>query len=227
MNKLFFPSIKRRPIYQYYSSRGEFFAASNYQSNYATVADDCKHRCVYCDVTESECGGERFSLDHFRPKDIFINKFNGILVKHPYNLYLSCQKCNVLKSKDWQGCVTTINGYTYKSGKGYIDRFREDINKYIKVSSNGRIYPKDLSSTTMKNPAKYMIERLLLNRPNRVYARQKRIVTKLAHEVEMMLNDSSADIIRNWKEGLIAPEDCMARIEKLHALRTKYVQIKI
>ncbi|EPW5428681.1 hypothetical protein CGT72_17685 [Vibrio cholerae] len=227
MNELFFPLLKRKPIYYYYSRKGDFFSASNYQRNYPTVADDCKHRCVYCDVTEKECGGEHFSLDHFRPRDIFVNKFNGILVKHPYNLYLSCQKCNVLKSKDWKGCVKTINGHTYSLGEGYVDRFYEDINNYVEVDSSGRIYAKALPLPIIKNPAYYMIERLRLNRPNRVYIRQKRIVKLLAREIEVMLNCLNIDLINKYNNNLISAEECLEKIKKLQLLNDKYVGLNI
>ncbi|MHA7228424.1 hypothetical protein ACVT98_02970 [Vibrio campbellii] len=149
LKRLHFPPLTRQPIYAYYSARKEFFAASNYKLNYKMIAQDCKHRCVYCDATEKECGGEPFSLNHFRPQDVFATKFNGLLVKHPYNLYLSCQKCNVLKSKDWQGCTTTMTGCTYQNGKGYIDRFKHDVYQYMEVASNGRIYPKSNMSFIM------------------------------------------------------------------------------
>lgn len=206
----------------YYSRNGDFYAATNYQNNYAKVAEDCKHRCVYCDATEKECGGEKFSLDHFRPKDVFIGKFNGILVRHPYNLHLSCQKCNVLKSKDWQGCETSINGYTHAFGNGYIDRFREDIFKYIYVQDNGRVTITKSVVGYTHNPASYMIERLHLNRPNRVYLRQKRIVKKLSKKVDNLLAELTAEALQACAQSRRSETDTIKRITAIENLRTKY-----
>lgn len=221
-NELFFPKLTRRPVHYYYSRNGDFYAESNYQSNYPKVAEDCKHRCVYCDATEKECGGEKFSLDHFRPKDVFLDKFNGILVKHPHNLHLSCQKCNVLKSKDWQGCETSSNGYTHTFGKGYVDRFRKDILKYMHVQDNGRITATDSLVNYAQNPAKYIIERLHLNRPNRVYLRQQRIVNMLSKKIDDLLAELSAETIQACEEGRRTAVDSMNRIKQIEALRKNF-----
>ncbi|WP_139358048.1 hypothetical protein [Vibrio parahaemolyticus] len=222
ISALFFPKLSRHSIHIYYSRAGDLYAASNYQSNYLKVAEDCRHRCVYCDATEKECGGEKFSLDHFRPKDVFLDKFNGILVKHPYNLHLSCQKCNVLKSKDWQGCETSINGYTHAFGNGYVDRFREDILKYMYVQKNGRVAATDSVIGYALNPAKYMIERLHLNRPNRVYLRQKRIVKQLSKKIDCLLADLTDETIKAFQLGHRTPEDSMHRITHIEALRSRF-----
>tara|TARA_B100001059_G_C17804947_1_gene568541 strand:+ start:614 stop:1297 length:684 start_codon:yes stop_codon:yes gene_type:complete len=224
--ELFFPSLKRQPVRSYYTTLGNFYAASNYQSNYEKVAADCLHRCVYCDATEKECGGERFSLDHFRPKDVFINKFNGILVQHPYNLHLSCQKCNVLKSKDWHGCENTINGYSYSSGKGYVDRFREDLHKFVEVSADGRIYVKAIDQPHPKNPAQYMIERMHLNRPNRVFIRQKRVITKVVNDIEDLLAQMTEETTLHWRTGTKSGDECMKQIIDVEAFRARFISIK-
>ncbi len=139
MSSLYFPTLKRQNIQQYYKREGEFYATYNCQKNYDNVAKDCQHRCVYCDVHVDECGGEKFSLDHFRPQNVFGEKFDGILKVHPFNLHLSCQKCNVLKSDDWKGCWDTKYGATYISKKGYIDRFQVDAANYLKVDSEGKV----------------------------------------------------------------------------------------
>ncbi|MBG9997282.1 hypothetical protein I6F50_19820 [Pseudoalteromonas sp. NZS127_1] len=222
LNTLFFPKLSRHPKYMYHSNNGDFYAASNYQSNYDIIAENCKHRCVYCDATEKECGGERFSLDHFRPKDIFVNKFNGILLRHPYNLHLSCQKCNVLKSKDWQGCQITIDGYSYALGKGYVDRFQKDILKYMYVQENGRIAITESNIGYAQNPAKYMIERLHLNRPNRVYLRQQRVIKQLSRKIDSLLAKLTAETIQACDEGHRTPAKSMKRIAKIETQRDKF-----
>lgn len=224
-NKLYFPSLTRQAEASYYCATGEFYAASNYQSNYNMVARDCKYRCVYCDATEKECGGERFSLDHFRPRIIFEAKFNGVLVRHPYNLHLSCQKCNVLKSKDWQGCKVEIDGPTYLDGKGYIDRFEQDISDFIEVDNGGRIHCKQLAQKH-NSPEDYMIKRLHLNRPTRVYLRQKRYVEQLVSDIESLFSQCSKEIREKWKAGVICPEEGMLCIDEVEALRDKFLGLK-
>ncbi|WP_224394467.1 hypothetical protein, partial [Klebsiella michiganensis] len=107
INSFYYPSLVRQDIAIYYKVEGEFYATYNCEKNYINISKDCQFRCVYCDAHVDECGGEHFSLDHFRPMDVFLDKFNGVLKVHPFNLHLSCQKCNVLKTNDWRGCQDT------------------------------------------------------------------------------------------------------------------------
>ncbi|MFQ2265298.1 hypothetical protein ACK321_04345 [Aeromonas hydrophila] len=183
INNFYYPTLVRQNIAAYYKEEGVFYAAYNCEKNYRNISEDCQYRCVYCDARIDECGGERFSLDHFRPLDVFSNKFDGILKIHPFNLHLSCQKCNVLKTNDWKGCEDTIDGVTFKSKLGYVDRFQEDISKYIVVDNDGVI-----TSIDSNGPGDYMVRKLLLNRTNRVYIRKRRIVKeKAARVLELLL----------------------------------------
>ena len=84
---IFYPKLKRRKVEEYYNRLDQFY--SDYKKNYEKIAEDCLYRCVYCDVKEIECGGDRFSLDHFRPKQVFADKFNGVLIQgfHIFNVF--------------------------------------------------------------------------------------------------------------------------------------------
>lgn len=221
MNNLYFPPLRRKKIDLYYKKEGEFYGTYNCQKNYDNVSEDCLHRCVYCDVHVDECGGEKFSLDHFRPRKIFDKKFNGILKIHPFNLHLSCQKCNVLKSDDWKGCVETQDGATHISNKGYIDRFQVDATTYIRVESNGK-----LVSVNKSGPAEYMIGRLLLNRTNRVYIRKLRKVTIEAQRVKELLSLRQSKAMEDWKSGALSEEQAKEEFELLTRLLKRYSSLK-
>lgn len=190
INKFYYPVLVRQDIAAYYKEEGEFYATYNCDKNYENISKDCQFRCVYCDARIDECGGERFSLDHFRPMDVFSNKFGGVLKIHPFNLHLSCQKCNVLKTNDWKGCINTIDGVTFKTGLGYVDRFKENISKYISVNDDGVVI-----SIDSKGPGDYMVRKLLLNRTNRVYIRKRRIVKEKAARVFKLLLDKQVAIM--------------------------------
>ncbi|WP_241168815.1 hypothetical protein [Serratia marcescens] len=211
-NDLFFPLISRKKVEFYHNRDGKFY--SDYKSNYDKVSEDCLKRCVYCDATEKECGGDRFSLDHFRPRKVFADKFDGILIIHPYNLYLSCQKCNVLKSSDWHGCSNDMNGYTFTGKKGYLDRFSHNYLSYLSVSEKG-----ELSSIVDDSPVDYMIKKLHLNRPNRVYLRQRRILKCKAENILEQIKKISSDIISQYDKGEIRAENAMTKIKKIQELQ--------
>lgn len=221
-NCLYFPQLKRQSIQNYYSNKGSFYASYNCRSNYEKVSEDCQFRCVYCDVLIDECGGDPFSLDHFRPIHIFGDKFNGILKVHPYNLYLSCQKCNVLKSNDWKGCTETQDGYSFHSRLGYIDRFNDDINLYIKVDNEGR-----LECVNNSGPGKYMIGKLLLNRTNRVYIRKLRQVKAKAENVQEILIQKQQEFMDEWQAGNFSDEEVRQKMQFFHALHAKLNRLKL
>lgn len=219
-NNFFYPHLHRHPLDSYYNRNGVFYA--DYKLNYDLVSTDCLKRCVYCDATERECGGDKFSLDHFRPIKVFADKFDGILKVHPYNLYLSCQKCNVLKSSDWHGCRAKINGHTYVGKQGYIDRFSVDIAQFISVNDNGEVIALRIDS-----PANYMIKKLHLNRLNRIFLRKKRIVDYRTRCFFEELNSCIDELIIKSKSGLIPPVDALNKIERLRELSNELYSIGI
>ncbi|WP_127350770.1 hypothetical protein [Dickeya fangzhongdai] len=218
-NNYYYPILTRQDISVYYKSEGEFYSAYNCDKNYNNISKDCQYRCVYCDAHIDECGGERFSLDHFRPTDIFSNKFDGILKFHPFNLHLSCQKCNVLKTNDWKGCLDTIDGATYISSLGYIDRFKDDVTKYLSVNENGMII-----SVNSNGPGDYMVRKLLLNRTNRVYIRKRRVVKDKASRILKLLIDKQAVLMSSDKMGT---DECKIEVKKLLALFERFKRLNL
>lgn len=210
INNFYYPVLVRQDIATYYKEEGDFYATYNCEKNYENISKDCQFRCVYCDARIDECGGERFSLDHFRPMDLFSNKFGGVLKIHPFNLHLSCQKCNVLKTNDWKGCINTIDGVTFKSRLGYVDRFKENISKYISVNDGGVVI-----SIDSNGPGDYMVRKLLLNRTNRVYIRKRRVVKEKAARVFKLLLDKQAAIMSSDKVGTNEHKEEMRKLINL------------
>ncbi|WP_158150540.1 hypothetical protein [Pantoea ananatis] len=217
-----YPKLFRQDISVYYKSEGVFFETYNCKTNYENVVKDCQFRCVYCDAHMDECGGEPFSLDHFRPVDVFSEKFDGVLNIHPFNLHLSCQKCNVLKKNDWKGCLDTIDGVTFVASSGYIDRFKEDINCYLRVDGKGSVF-----SVDSNGPAEYMIRKLLLNRTNRVYIRNLRLVKEKAKRVMDLLVIAQSKLHEDFKNNKISAEEMKIKFEKVLRLLESFNQLQI
>lgn len=223
MTNLYYPNLLRQEISVYYKSEGVFYSTYNCKSNYDNVARDCQYRCVYCDAKIDECGGEPFSLDHFRPMNVFLSKFDGVLKTHPFNLYLSCQKCNVLKTDDWKGCKDTIDGVTYIANKGYIDRFGVDIKKHLQVDSNGAIL-----CINEDGPGEYMIRKMLLNRTNRIYIRKRRAVKAKASRVLELLAKKQSELIseampENFEEKMNDIQNTLSLLERFNKLNLMLV----
>lgn len=186
---MFFPRLARRPPEYYHSRLNRNYA--DYRKNYTKISEDCQFRCVYCDTLLSEIGYEGFQLDHFRPQAYFPQ-----LTTDPLNLVLSCPKCNVLKSDDWPA-LKAINQPSYIGTAGYIDNFLENPSDFFSVEKNGIITP-------LKGPAKYILERLNINRASRKRIRRQRQIdftktlinkkiTELLRELSQKMNDKEVD----------------------------------
>lgn len=222
VSSLYYPPLKRQSIKLYLKKEGGFYATYNCDKNYKNVSKDCQNRCVYCDAHVDECGGERFSLDHFRPIDIFGNKFDGILKIHPFNLHLSCQKCNVLKTNDWKGCRDTHDGPTFLQRKGYIDRFKHEVTDYLRVDSNGRV-----QCENSDGPGKYMIGKLLLNRTNRVYIRKRREVKAKADLIQGLLLKKNHELLEKWNDKLLTEDEVKKEMAELLSLSERFHKLGV
>jgi hypothetical protein len=145
---LFFPALTRRDAYSV-KANGEFYIYSHYKTE---IAEDCQHRCVYCDVEADEVGGaEAMQLDHFRPESF--PEFE-LLINDPRNIHYACGRCNLWKSDLWPARDTNS---THNGSEGFVDPFAEDRRSYFEVKPDGAIQP-------LQVPASYMIRLLRLDR---------------------------------------------------------------
>ena len=165
-NQLFFLDINRRTQYSR-TTGGTYY--KDYQHYRTEISEDCKHRCVYCDITEPEIGFEGMVLDHFRPTKHFSE-----LVNDPTNIVLSCPKCNRLKSDHWPAGKSM--SYTHNGVSGFLDPFIESRLDYFVVEADGHIF-------SIKHPAGYIEKILLLNRISRVRVRLLRILRERAKAI--------------------------------------------
>lgn len=171
---LFFPSLKRRTKYK---GKGKGIKEI-YKNYYGEIEEDCKSRCVYCDVSLEEYGYEGMVLDHFRPQKHFPS-----LKDDPHNLVLACPKCNRLKWHHWP-CEKENDKPSYSGDIGFIDPFKNDRKVFFTVDTNGMLLVK-------LPPATYMIVVLKLNRNARVQVRRKRIID---NEFQLLFNQNNKDL---------------------------------
>lgn len=208
INQLFYPIITRRTQYSV-KPDGTYYKTYSYY--HTEISEDCHHRCVYCDITELEMGGEGMVLDHFRPYKYFEE-----LVNDPNNLVLSCPKCNGLKSSHWPAGNTSAS--THNGVSGFIDPFIDSMRNYFSVQTDGLI-------TSLKPPAKYIERKLSLNRKTRVDVRHWRILRQTAKDVlEASLIEFETKS-EQWQDETITNEEFQAVCQKHGELLRAYLAL--
>ena len=143
----------------------------------ALLAEEGYHQCIYCAIHENAMGGIRnFHVEHYRPKSIFIDQENDFS-----NLFYSCPICNTFKSNDWPNEPQEDNSIA-----SYPNPSATDYNVLFEVNElKGLIDGINVA-------AKYIQEKLFLNRPQLITERRLHFLLKKGHqEVE-----KTRDVIR-------------------------------
>lgn len=147
-------------------------AQGTWQEWKQVIADHCGAQCVYCAISEARFGGIRnFHIEHFRPKVRFPKLENDIR-----NLYLACSVCNVLKCDDWP--AEPKANHTVPA---YPDPSLVDYNTIFLVSGTTH----EIESSTVAG--QYVIERILLNRPQLIVERWLASVFQLLTQYEVWI----------------------------------------
>ena len=195
---LFFPVLARRSTY---SGKGKG-RKSKYGDFQAEIEKDCQKRCVYCDITLAEHGGEGMQLDHFRPKSIFPE-----LEHEPANLVLACPKCNRLKWHYWP-VGKNAGSRSHDGASGFVDPFEGDRLEYFEVKDTGEL-------VALKPPGTYMIDLMKLNRKARTQVRRLRSVRETVRTLSAGLAARQKEILQNCRNGHIHPDQALPRLERI------------
>jgi hypothetical protein len=155
---------------------------------------------VYCDITYCEIGFEGMVLDHFRPQRHF-----PALCNNPYNLVLSCPKCNRLKSDLWPAGVDCPE--TFKDNCGFVDPFIESMQSYFSIKTDGMIEP-------LRPPATYLEKVLHLNRYARKQVRYLRIITSRIEQFRSQLEREFIEKSNQHNEQKITDADFIYYIKE-------------
>jgi hypothetical protein len=206
---MFYPKISRRNTYSSPHNRGGHFA--DYRAYAAEIADDCKHRCVYCDARVAEnLGGDSFELDHFRPKKHFSH-----LECDPTNLVLACSACNRFKSAHWPAGTTTTN--THVNGLGFIEPFSEDRLLYFSICRDGKI-------SAIQPPSEYLVELLHLNRAAQINLRRRRLLVNMCKDLTAEIESRIGNLIDFLESGTLTKEKTIGRLRKLQLLQVQLTE---
>jgi len=120
------------------------------------LREEAQRQCVYCAISEARFGGYRnFHVEHYRPQKFFRDLANDIR-----NLFYCCAICNGFKGADWPN-----EPLEDMSIAAYPDPSLCDYSTFLFVRE-------DYLASSDKLAGAYVVERLYLNRPQLLMARE-------------------------------------------------------
>ena len=180
--------IKRQQPYPRYS---------DYRKYKPHLRCDFSYRCAYCTIHENEWGGLRhFQIEHFQPK----SRFPQFIVDYE-NLLYACDVCNCYKGDDWPSDDPLTDGV------GYLDPCQHDYGEHFRnEQATGR-------TNGLTPPARYMVERLHLNRRHLIKMRLKRVREKDLHQCFQQMCKETLEMIAYSLQDQTLPEHAMAALK--------------
>lgn len=131
-------------------------SSGTYREWKPVLREEGKKQCVYCALAEARFGGERnFHVEHYRPKKHFVN-----LIHELSNLFYACSICNSFKGSDWPREPTEDLCEAF-----YPDPSAVDYSEFLEIQDNYHV-------TSKVRAGAYLIERIYLNRPQLLLARE-------------------------------------------------------
>jgi|SRR5690554_1088779 len=140
---------------------------------------EAKEKCVYCGIHENSLGGsDSFHVEHYKPK----SKFSK-LEKEFENLFYACAICNRFKSNDWP-----IDPNSAHSIPSYPDPKLVNYNTLFDIDEDGVLHGKYTA-------AKYMIEKIVLNRPQLINERKERMLRERLNKAITNLPELTSKVL--------------------------------
>lgn len=153
--------------------------AGTYSNWKPLLRTEGNHRCAYCAIHEAAWGGTRnFHVEHYRPKSKYPDLINLIT-----NLFYACSVCNSFKREDWPGDPRADLGNIC-----YPDPSEIDFNDLFTLQDGFRIEGANLA-------ARYVIQRLYLNRPQLILERRASMLRDRLAEITAGMERAVHDIL--------------------------------
>ena len=183
---------EKKPVRSYH---GERFHTN--KTNKKHLAQDCNHRCVYCDDIDTYGGGfNAYQVEHFAPKSRFPE-----LAYNYDNLFYACPWCNRAKWDKWPSTSSDVN---VVGNEGFVDPCSDDYDKHLKRNLSGEI-------EGITPLGKYMCENLNL------YLKRHAIVHNL-DRLRQKVKELEDSIDADKKNGI----DCSKKEAVLEVVRNDF-----
>lgn len=158
---------------------------SKYSDWKSEIAEEGFHQCVYCAISENAFGGIRnFHIEHYRPKSKrkdLENEFS--------NLFYACSICNSFKSDDWPAEPNSD-----MSNIAYPNPSKINYNDILDVDTSCLVNGKNVS-------AKYIVERLYLNRPQLILERKQNLIFSTIKSLNKIVNSQKEELYNSISQN--------------------------
>lgn len=174
------------------------------------IARECFYQCIYCSIHENQFGGiDHYHIEHYRPKS---NERFKELENDITNLYYSCPICNRFKSNDWPNDPEDLDLVCYPdpSSHDYTELFEVHKENYL--------------LTGKYVSARYMSEKLYLNRPQLIYERREELLKRKEAELMGLINEYREIHNLNDDNGFL--RSYLDLLSELHNTLNKRLQIR-
>ena len=159
---------------------------------------DFAYSCVYCTIHENEWIGLRhFTVEHLKPQ----SKFPHLICEYE-NLLYACNLCNSFKHNDWPSDDPLTDGI------GYLNPCVHDYEDHFTCDDTSAIV------RGVTPAARYMVERLHLNRRHLVDLRVTRRRQEDVHEEALEQYDQILSLISQRLESSSLPAHTRHRLEE-------------
>lgn len=194
---------------QSYNNKPTYNHPSKYREYLRKTSD---YSCEYCTITESECCGATFNIDHFRPKTYFPQYYSTC-----ENLRYTCPRCNSYKNDKWidikKGCIRNCdicnNKTCCENVSRFIDNLYEDPEEMLELGDDGV-----LKAICGSNPADYTIKFLRLNRTQLIKLRRVRRFVEVWKE----------ELLAKREEILYRNDNLLSKMKKFEEINSKIIK---
>lgn len=133
-------------------------AKMRYSSYRKELLEDFFDRCGYCDCPRIETM-ENFHIDHFAPREKFLNTKWATELDLYNNLVYSCPHCNILKSNKW---VTDDFHLSLNGDTGFICPCSDAYDALFIRNKSGEIVPQNQIASYIYSELKLYLGRFSL-----------------------------------------------------------------
>lgn len=171
------------------------------KEKYGSYRNDLKKdfydRCGYCDCPRVETM-ENYHIDHFIPREKFVDAHGPAVLDAYSNLVYSCPHCNIQKSDTWPSDNIAQN---VVENKGFVCPCSEDYETLFKRNSSGEIIPQTKLAEYIYSELKLSMARFsIIWKMEKINEQLQELEKQNIPELETLIGQLSRDYLKLLNE---------------------------